>query len=80
MQKSNLVFGVNARYLKDIHGKDVVDLNGKEIGKVKDIEINSNGVCEHLIISVREGGELLIPFSEIKISNENIVLQTKLGH
>ena len=70
---------MNFRFLKDIQGKDVIDLNKRKIGIVKDIEINQNGICEHLIISVREGGELMIPFNEVKISNGNIVLQVKLG-
>jgi len=69
---------VNLRYFKDLHGRDVLDTANRKLGTIKDIEINERGTCGHLIVGIREGGELSIPFSEVKITADAVVLQTEL--
>ena len=56
--------------LNDLIGKDVVDSNGQDIGKVEDVDIDSSsGISNYLVVKLKKG---LFSKAHEKIKYEDI--------
>ena len=59
--------------MSDLQHKDIINtLNGSRIGKIVDIEVNNDGVIEHLIIGEVKMMRRLNPIGEVKITFKQI--------
>lgn len=68
--------------MSDLQHKDIINtLNGARIGKIVDIEVNSDGVINYLIVGevkmmrrFNQMGEVKISFKQIKRIGTDVIL------
>ena len=67
-------------YLSELQNKDIVDINGKKIGNIVDINIDNNGIIAALIISkskfniFKGNSDEEIKWKQIKKIGEDVIL------
>ncbi|WP_048190327.1 PRC-barrel domain-containing protein [Methanobacterium sp. SMA-27] len=72
---------------EEIIGKEVVDISGNVIGRVKDLDVNfENQTLESFVVGDAgifdnlgsSKGEIIIPYHEIKIIRDKVLLNNEI--
>ena len=72
---------------EEIIGKEVVDISGNVIGRVKDLDVNfENQTLESFVVGDggifdnlgSSKGEIIIPYREIKIIGDKVLLNNEI--